>query len=63
MIHDALYARLESLSKEDVILTMLEALDHMHAYNGRSVTECVVMALGGTVEDTNRGIRFRLPPK
>jgi hypothetical protein len=44
MISDALYERLLKLRKEALLNVMLSALDEMQAYNGRTMTECVMLA-------------------
>lgn len=42
---DDLYNKLETLSKEELINIMYEALDLMNQYNGRTSKYCVTQAL------------------
>lgn len=57
-----LTARLMQEHKGDLIDIMAEAIDLMQAYNGRSVTYCIVMALGGSAEEREDGsTRYKYP--
>lgn len=51
------------LPKKNVINLMYNALDEMQSYNGRSITECLVLAVGGEyIYDDNKGkYKYRLP--
>ena len=63
-ISDRLYERLLRMKKEALLETMLEALDTMQAYNGRSITTCIMMALGAeSHEDDDGNVRWVLPKK
>lgn len=58
-IPDTLYDRLMKKKKDELIDVMLEALDEMQAYNGRTPTYCICVALGAVPEETENGIIYR----
>lgn len=43
----------ESLPKNVAINLLFAAMSEMQAYNGRSVTDCVVLAAGGKIHTTS----------
>ena len=50
------------LPKQNLINLMWEALDHMQAYNGRSRTTCICMAMDcEEVEKDNGTVAFKPP--
>lgn len=53
-MNDKLYEILLKLPKKNLINLMWEALDNMQEYNGRSRTQCIVMAAGGTVDEEGK---------
>ena len=55
-ISPKLEARLLQETKADIIAIMLEAIDSMQAYNGRSTTWCIVDALGGKANENDDGV-------
>lgn len=58
---EKLYDFLLSLPKANIINAMWGALGHM-SYYSRSRSECIVLALGGTVDEQPSGrMRFTLP--
>lgn len=58
-----LTARLMQETKADIIDIMVQALDTMQAYNGRTVTYCIVEALGGTSTELEHGGTSHQYPK
>lgn len=44
-ISDTLYRRLMLLPRANLIELMMEALDYMEAYNGRTRQQCLMLAL------------------
>lgn len=54
---------LEILPKKNVINLMYTALDEMRSYNGKSITECLVLAMGGeyVYDDEKETYKYRLP--
>lgn len=50
-----LEARLMQETKADIIDIMAQALDTMQAYNGRTITYCIVDALGGSAHEMESG--------
>lgn len=50
-ISEPLMPRLLELPQQVMLDVMLEALDLMQAYNGRSITYCICDAMGGTLRD------------
>lgn len=54
-IPEQLEARLLQETKQDMLDIMVEAVDIMQGYNGRSITHCIVEALGGSPRDDDNG--------
>ena len=58
---------IKRLRKSELHNVMLAAIDMMQSYNGRTVSECIVLAVGGEViegEDSqgNYKMSFKMPP-
>jgi hypothetical protein len=51
---DRLHEMLMRLPRKNLVNLMWDALDHMQAYNGRTPTQCIVMAIGGEVDDEGK---------
>lgn len=49
-MNDNLYETLTKLPRKNLIHLMWQALDEMQAWNGRSRQECIMIALGDSVE-------------
>ena len=57
-----LHEYLMQLSTEQVIEIMADAIDQMQAYNGRSITFCIISSIeGGECIETDTGYTYRLP--
>lgn len=54
---------LELLPKENIINLMYEALSEMQSHNGKSITECLVLAMGGEyIYDEEKDVyKYKLP--
>lgn len=52
---DNLYLLLKKLTREQLIALMWNSLDEMQAWNGRSKTACICMALGCAVKTDEDG--------
>jgi len=61
---DKLYEYLMKLPRKNLIALLYEALDSMQAYNGRSRTQCICMALGFKEEKVKNdgNLRWRYIP-
>lgn len=60
---DRLYETLTKLPKKNLINLMWTALDEMQAYNGRSRTTCLMLAMGNAVESKESesgGTKYRI---
>ena len=63
-ISDTLYDYLMKMDKQDLLNTMLNAVDIMQAWNGKSVTASIMIALGADeIEDDNGNLRWVLKKK
>lgn len=61
-MNEKLYDFLMELPKRNLINLMWEALDHMQAYNGRSRTACICMAMDcEEIEKDNGRVTFKPP--
>ncbi|MCK5018345.1 MAG: hypothetical protein KAS32_14905 [Candidatus Peribacteraceae bacterium] len=54
-IPEKLEQRLLKETKADMLEIMIEAIDSMQAYNGRSITWCIIDALGGSPREDDDG--------
>ena len=61
-ISDQLYEYLLSFAKPIQLDIMLEAIDTMQAFNGRSITHCIMIAINAE-EIGNEGRQWKLPTK
>lgn len=58
---DKLYELLEQLPSRNLIHLMWAALEEMHAYNGRSRTHCICLAMGCKPDDPNQPTKWMTP--
>jgi len=60
---DNLYDYLLKLPKEEIIQIMADAIDLMQAYNGRTMTYCIMSSIEGAevIEDDDGNVSYRLP--
>lgn len=60
-MNDKLYTLLEKLPRQNLIHLMWDALDEMQAYNGRTRTTCICMAMGANEKvDENGKSRYSI---
>jgi len=57
----ALYDALLRLPQENIINLMWMALDEMQAYNGRSQTQCICLAIGAETRETGGRVFYKIP--
>ncbi len=58
---DWLYEHLMKMEKAQMLEVMVEALDHMQSWNGRSITYCVAMACPDIdIVETETAIQCRI---
>lgn len=60
-ISDHLYNTLLRLPKQELLETLLDALEHMQSYNGRSLTACIMESAGAT--ESEGGCRWEFPER
>jgi hypothetical protein len=64
MLHEKLEDYLMKKTKAELIEILSDSLDIMQGYNGRTPSECVILAVGGSyVEARDRSLVYRLPNK
>ena len=49
--YDALLKRYHRLCDKSKVEVLLEALEYMQQYNGRTISDCIVLAQGGGYRD------------
>lgn len=62
-ISDRLHQYLIDLPKPVLLKVMLNAVDEMQSYNGRSHTAAIMLALGAEAQETERGSLWAYPNK
>lgn len=60
-MNDRLYEILMKLPRKNLIHCMLEALDEMQSWNGRTKTYCITKALGGESVERDDGVYYKMP--
>lgn len=53
MISDNLYEDILKLPKKNILHLMLESLDYMQQYNGRTITDCIMLSIDGKLNENN----------
>lgn len=54
-IPEKLEERLLKETKQDMLDILVDAIDTMQAYNGQTITECIVKSLGGSAREDDDG--------
>jgi hypothetical protein len=61
-MNDKLYIQLLKIPRANLIVLMMNALDEMQSYNGRTRMECIAIALGLESREKEDGTMiYRLP--
>tara|TARA_Y100000310_G_C20626766_1_gene786368 strand:+ start:1305 stop:1526 length:222 start_codon:yes stop_codon:yes gene_type:complete len=50
-----LYDEIIKLPKKNILHLMLESLDHMQSYNGRTQQDCIMLCLEGKLTEGEKG--------
>lgn len=51
--YEKLLDRFEKMSNKNKVEVLYTAIDYMQEYNGRSISDCIVLAMGGGMKAIN----------